>query len=115
MIREEVLQNAITLYSTVFVTQLELELAAQKLVETDSLLLIKQRLFDLGQATKVEILRLELELAYNQQRLEQAEVDWEAQRQELCDYLELDHTELKGLYPPPPEQSVNINPEKAGS
>jgi outer membrane protein len=113
MIREEVLQNAITLYSTVFVTQLELELAAQKLVETDSLLLIKQRLFDLGQATKVEILRLELELAYNQQRLEQAEVDWEAQRQELCDYLELDHTELKGLYPPPPEQSVNINPEKA--
>ncbi len=113
VIREEVLQNAITRYTKVFEAQLELELATQRLAETDSLFSIKQRLFNIGKATKVETLRLELELANNRQRLEQAEVDWEGQRTELCDYLGLDHSEIKGLYPPPPEQYATIDPDKA--
>lgn len=112
-IREEVIRNTLDKYTQAFQAQLQLDLARQKVVETDSLLQIKRRLFDIGKAAKVELLRLDLELARNQQALEQGQLEWEKNQMALCDYLSLDYAELAGLNPPPLIQGVEIELEKA--
>lgn len=112
-IREEVIQNTLEKYTHAFQAQLQLDLARQKVVETDSILRIKRRLFDIGKASKVELLRLDLELARNQQALEQGYLEWEKNKMALCDYLSLDYAELAGLDPPPLIQGLDIGLEKA--
>ena len=112
-IREDVIQRALLKYINAFQAQLNLDLAKQKVNESDSLLQIKQRLFDIGKANKIEMLSLELELARNKQRLEETQLDWEKYRIELCDYIGLNRKILKGLHPPPPIQNTIIDLEKA--
>lgn len=112
-IREEVIQNALTKYTAAFLSQLELSLSEQKVTETDSLFVIKQRLFDIGKVSKVEMLRLELERERNKQGQEQAQLDWEKAKMELCDYLDLNVTLLEGLHPPPDFQNIDIDPAQA--
>jgi outer membrane protein TolC len=112
-IREEVIQKALQKYKTAFIAQLQVELAAQKVIETDSLLNIKQRLFNIGKATKIEILRLNLEKEKNQQKLEKTQLDWDNFKMDLCDYLSLEYQFLEKLAPPPDFQRVKIDLEAA--
>lgn len=100
-VREEVIQNALDKFTTAFLAQLQKTLAERKLAEADTLLPIKQRLFEIGKTTKIELLRLTQEWQRNKQLVDRAELDWERAKLQLCDYLNLDADLIGGLHPPP--------------
>lgn len=111
-VREEVIQQALQKYASTFMAQLKLELETQNQEELNELYKVKQQLFEIGQISKTEILRLELELEKNARSFEEATLNWNQNKVDLCDFIGLKPTLLQKVAPPY-SKNIVINPEKA--
>lgn len=112
-IREEIIIQAITLFKNCFLAYQRVDLVRQKIVETDSLFAIKNRLFDIGKSTRAEILSLSLDQKNNRQEYQQEILLWKQMQMELADFLGLGREKIMLLQEPPLFQNTEIPLQKA--
>lgn len=106
--REEVVIQVIKLFKNVFLSYQRLNLAQRQIMETDSLLTIKNRLFDIGKSSRAEILRLSLDQKKHQQTKQSELLNWQQAQMELIDFLGLDRSNVILLNEPISLQDTNI-------
>ncbi len=111
--REEIILEAILLFKDCFLAYERVKLAQQKIIETDSLLAIKTRLFNLGQSSRTEILRLTLDQQTNRQEELTEILNWQQFQMELADFLNLDRSGVILLEEPEPFQETAIPLDQA--
>ncbi len=107
--REEIILEAISLFRNCYLAQQRADLSAQKIVETDALKEIKDRLFDLGQATITEILRLELDQQNNRQEQLTTALTWNNAQRALLDFVGMSRSQTVILEDPDPLQDITIS------
>ncbi len=112
-IREDIILEALEHYRQVFLAQQNLELAREKIAEADTLLTIKQRLFDLGQSTRAEILRLQLDLQQNLDTRDEMIYQWESAQNAMADFLGTDRVQTICLSDPPALDEVEVTLDQA--
>ncbi len=88
-IRENILMEAIESFGSCFLAQNRVVLAKMRLAETDSVLVIKRKLFDLGRVSRSELVRLELTQNNNDADLRAKSVAWQHEQIKLADKLGL--------------------------
>ncbi len=88
--REDVILQAIDLFRSCYLAQEKVALAVKQITETDSLKVIKDRLFAIGQSSRAEILRLELNQKNNTLALNSEDLSWQQAQMDLADFAGLD-------------------------
>jgi len=111
--REDIIIQAIVLFKNVFLSYEKVKLARRQIVETDSLLAIKNRLFEMGQATRAEMLRLRLDQNNNRQTEQSELLNWQQAQMELLDFLGLNRSQVILLEEPTPFERVSIPMDRA--
>ncbi|HMQ88790.1 MAG TPA: TolC family protein [Flavilitoribacter sp.] len=111
--REEIIIQAISYFKNCFLSYERLRLARRQIVETDTLLAIKKRLFDIGKSTRTEILRLNLNQRNNEQNERTELYNWKQAQLELIDFLGLDRNKVILLIEPGSFQTTNISIDQA--
>ncbi len=85
--REDIILEAIVLFRACYMAQQQSLLAERKLMETDTLKGIKDRLFEIGSTTLTEILRLELDQRNHLRDKLIADLQWTKTQRALLDYV----------------------------
>ena len=112
-VREDIILEAIRLFRTCYMAQQKVLLNSQMIIETDSLLLIKSRLFALGRSTRAEILRLGLDQKTNKLNFETEVLLWNQIQLELADFIGVPRAQKIILLDPDPLSEININWQEA--
>ncbi len=112
-VREDILLEGIDLYNRTYSAQQKVDLSRQKIVETDSLIIIKNRLHALGQTTKTELLRLSLDQKNNDLDLSQETSAWRQAQIELADFIGIDRSINIMLADPEPFQDLSLEVSQA--
>ena len=106
--REDIILNAIQLFTDHYLASERVIIAREKINDTDSIIEIKNRLFDLGTTPFSEILRLKLDQQNNELALEEAMLNEKQAQVALADFLDLERASVFNLIAPDPLQGVNI-------
>ncbi len=106
--REDIILNAIQLFRDHFLASERVIIAQGRINDTDSIIVIKNRLFNLGATPISEILRLRLDQQNNKLALQEAALKEQQARVALADFLDLDRASIFDLVPPDPLQGVDI-------
>lgn len=108
-VREEILIKGIDLFNQTYTAQQKVELNRQKIMETDSLITIKNRLHSIGKTTKTELLRLNLDQKNNDLNLLQESMSWRQTQITLADFIGIDRAKIIILDTPALLQDVDID------
>ncbi len=106
--REDIIIQAINLFKTSHLAQERYNLTAGRIQEGDSTLVIKNRLFDIGKSTKVEILRLSLDQKNANNDLLEQDLSWRQAQMELADFVGVSRNTFIVLEDPAPLQEIEI-------
>ncbi|PHN01280.1 TolC family protein [Flavilitoribacter nigricans] len=108
--REDIILNAVILFRNCFMAQERVQLASNEMRETDSLMIIKERLFAIGQGSQSELLRLSLNQKNNNLHYNRMVLAWRQAQLALSDFIGLPRENyMLKLEKPSPLQEITIS------
>ena len=112
---EDISRVATDLYFDYLTAQVELQIAQFNLANNDTVYNIEQGRYNIGTASRDEILQVELQLLRSKQGVTQANLDMKTSKQDLVTYigLNLESSSILELLPPQELPSFEISLEKA--
>ncbi|MFT7034407.1 MAG: outer membrane protein TolC [Cyclobacteriaceae bacterium] len=112
---ESISADATDKYFVYLTAQVQLQIAQFNLANNDTIYNIEQGRYNIGTASRSDILQVELQLLTSQQRVTQASLDMKTSKQELASFIgiSLETNSALELLPPQELPDFNISLEKA--